>query len=197
MIIAICGDCGWLGGPPDLNMVKGVSEELLKDLNPLMLGNKDASHLCCPNCNKSQIFYKNLGGGDVPSPSFLGGATVLSAQPIYREAVSLPREVRESVVESQAVPQPTPQPEPVQEKKELDTSIPPMPDELIPPPAVDSRGRALQPGSQPVTEKGHTLPLYTCFCDECGDDFKSKVERQTRCDRCVRKITGSRAVRGN
>lgn len=189
MMIAICGDCGWLGGPPDLKMVKGVSDEMLEDLNPLMRGNTDASYLSCPNCGKSKIFYKNLGGGDVPSPSFL--ETSVSVPSVFSEPTSGPGpEV--TIVQNEVPMETAPNASQVNQRPKLEPGTPPLPEEFIPPPEVDSRGRPLNPGTQPVTETGHRVDLFRCYCDDCGDEFKSKAEGQTRCAKCLRKLTGKR-----
>lgn len=182
MIIAICGDCGWLGGPPDLVMIKGVSEELTKNLSPLMAGNRDASYLSCPSCSKLQIFYKNLQGGEVPKPSFVNDIQVASVSNI---------EPTVEISKTTTI-QPPSTTQAIAVAEELDHTVPPRPDEFIPPPEVDSRGHALKPGTAPVVDKGHVAAEYKCYCDECGNDFKTKIERSTRCDKCLRKLTGRR-----
>ncbi|MCK5610132.1 hypothetical protein KAR91_50125 [Candidatus Pacearchaeota archaeon] len=193
MMIAICGDCGWLGGPPDLVMTKGVSENLIEELGPFMIGNRDASYLCCPSCTKSRIFYKNLQGGDVPKPLFMNNAQTVVV-PAATATVATSTSAIEPTIE---VAESTPVLKQAQAvatviEGELDPSVPPFPDEFIPPPEVDSRGRPLKPGFVPVTDKAHTAALFRCYCDECGNDFETKVERSTRCDKCLRKLTGKR-----
>lgn len=71
MIVAICGQCSWLGGTDSLEFVEGVEEEVLEGLSDAMKGNKDASYLACPQCRSRDVFYKHLAGGDLPKPQFL------------------------------------------------------------------------------------------------------------------------------
>lgn len=214
MIVAICGQCGWLGGPDTLELIDSVDDDVLEKLSEAMKSNDDASYLACPSCQSRDVFYKHLQGGVVPKPIFLevtssislGGAGFQIVDPEEPEIIpDVVIETAPIVVEQPAsvvAPAPAPgMPEMMQmfatmlqtmqnggQKPEEPAPRALQDNERIPAPEVDARGRPVKPGTQPVTDTDRAPFPFVGTCDECDNSFKSKVEGSTRCDRCTKKL---------
>lgn len=227
MIVALCGQCGWLGGPDTLELMCGFDDEAIESFSDIMKSNRDASYLTCPGCESRDIFYKNLQGGHIPKPTFtmMNRANPSPGCLIPSPGLSVDEpdafvDEQHATVSSDLIP--SDESEPIPEVVPEAVTAPEMPagmadmmqmfatmmqsmksggkqeeaapralqpGEMVPPPACDSAGKPLEPGTQPATDAKRTPDIFSGTCDDCGNDFKGKIEGATRCPKCIRKLS--------